>query len=369
MDFGYFTMPSHPPERGLKEGFDWDLQTARWCDEFGFTEAWYGEHHTCSWEPNPAPDLLIAQALLQTKNIRLGPGGFCLPYHHPAELANRISMLDHISGGRLNVGVAASAIPTDFAMFDVDGMAGVNREMTRESLEIMLRLWTEEEPFEHVGKFWTVRKPEPMEDLHLGAHLRPLQQPHPPIGVAGVSKGSETLKLAGERGFMPMSINLNPTFVASHWESVEEGAERAGRTANRNDWRLVREVLIADTDEEALRWSAGGPMGRMMAEYYIPIMKRAKILDFIKHDPSVPDSDVTPEYCAKHNWVVGTEETVREKLEEIYHNVGGFGTLLVYGFDYAEHPDLWRNNLQVLGEEVGPKLKHLKPNKEPALTA
>ena len=89
MEFGYFSMPSHPPERGLKEGLDWDLQTIRWLDELGYSEAWIGEHHTAPWEPNPAPDLLIAQALLQTSRIRIGPGGFLLPYHHPAELAHR----------------------------------------------------------------------------------------------------------------------------------------------------------------------------------------------------------------------------------------------------------------------------------------
>ena len=360
MDFGYFTMPSHPPERSLRDGFAWDLQTARWCDELGYTEAWFGEHHTCAWEPNPAPDLLIAQALLQTKNIRLGPGGFCLPYHHPAELANRISMLDHISGGRLNVGMAASAIPTDFEMFDVDGRSGVNREMTRESLEIMLRLWSDEGPFEYKGKYWTVRKPEPIPEQTLGAHLKPLQRPHPPIGVAGVSKNSDTLKLAGERGFMPMSINLNPSFVASHWESVEEGAARVGRTAKRADWRLVREVLVADTDKEAMRWAAEGPMGRMMGEYYIPFLKRAGILDFVKHDPSVADSDVTPAYCAKHNWVIGSVDTVAEKLEAIHHEVGGFGTLLVYGFDYADTPEVWHNSLQVIAREISPRLSHLQ---------
>jgi len=49
MEFGYFTMPSHPPERGLKDGHDWDLQTMRWLDELGFTEAWIGEHHTAPW--------------------------------------------------------------------------------------------------------------------------------------------------------------------------------------------------------------------------------------------------------------------------------------------------------------------------------
>ena len=77
MDFGYFAMPSHPPERGLKEGHDWDLQTLRWLDELGYAEAWIGEHYTAPWEPHPSPDLLIAQALLQTKRIRIGPGGSC----------------------------------------------------------------------------------------------------------------------------------------------------------------------------------------------------------------------------------------------------------------------------------------------------
>ena len=63
MEIGYFTMPSHPPECGLKEGHDWDLQVMRWLDELGYQEAWIGEHHTAPWEPHPSPDLLVAQAL------------------------------------------------------------------------------------------------------------------------------------------------------------------------------------------------------------------------------------------------------------------------------------------------------------------
>ena len=153
MRYGLFTMHSHPPERPLYEGFQFDLQTIRWADELGYSEAWIGEHHAAPWEPTPAPDLLVAQALLQTRQIRLGPGGFLLPYHHPAELANRAAMLDHLSQGRLLLGVAASGLPSDWALFNVDGNAGVNREMTRESLEIILKLWTEEE-FDYRGKFW-----------------------------------------------------------------------------------------------------------------------------------------------------------------------------------------------------------------------
>ena len=201
MEIGYFTMPSHPPECGLKEGHDWDLQVLRWADELGYQEAWIGEHHTAPWEPHPAPDLLLAQALLQTKNIRLGPGGFLLPYHHPAELANRVAMLDHLSEGRLNFGVAASGLPSDWAMFNVDGMSGQNRDMTREALEIILKMWTEDAPLTHNGKFWTVSKPEVMFDF-LKPHIKPLQAPHPPIGVAGLSKGLRYAE-AGRRARLP----------------------------------------------------------------------------------------------------------------------------------------------------------------------
>ena len=77
MQYGLFTMPSHPPERSLGDGQRWDLQTLRWADELGFSEAWIGEHHTAPWEPHPAPDLLIAQSLMETSRIRLAPAGFC----------------------------------------------------------------------------------------------------------------------------------------------------------------------------------------------------------------------------------------------------------------------------------------------------
>ena len=116
MELGLFTMPGHPPERDLREGWEWDLQVIEWADEFGFGEAWIGEHHAAKWEPHPAPDLLTIEALRRTKNIRIGPGGFLLPYYHPAELANRISLLDHLSEGRLNFGVAASGLPSDWEM-------------------------------------------------------------------------------------------------------------------------------------------------------------------------------------------------------------------------------------------------------------
>ena len=113
-------------------------------------------------------------------------------------------------------------------MFNVDGNAGQHREMTREALDIILKLWTAEEPFDYPGKYWHVTKTDRMLES-LIPHIKPFEKPYPPIGVAGVSAGSETLKLAGEHGFLPMSLNLNQTYVASHWASVEEGGRRTGR--------------------------------------------------------------------------------------------------------------------------------------------
>jgi alkanesulfonate monooxygenase SsuD/methylene tetrahydromethanopterin reductase-like flavin-dependent oxidoreductase (luciferase family) len=351
-------MPSHPPERGLGEGHDWDLQNLVWADEYGFEEAWIGEHHAMVWEPHPSPDLLVVEGFRATKNLRIGPGGFLLPYHHPAELANRVAMLDHISGGRLNFGIAASGSPTDWEMFQVDGVNGENRDMTRESIEMILNLWTQPPGWKQEGKYWKIAVPNPIEP-RLERHILPLQQPHPPIGVAGLSSPSPTLEMAGEKGWIPMSLNLNPGYVKSHWDSYEAGARKAGRTVSRTEWRMVREVFVADTDEEAWQWSVGNMMGRMMNEYFLPLLKAFGFTDFFKEDPSTPDEDVTVEYCAEHNWFIGSPQTVAEKIEKVYADVGGFGHLLLFCFDYKDNPEPWRRSMELLAKDVMPRVAHL----------
>ena len=161
---------------------------------------------------------------------------------------------------------------------------------------------------------------------------------------------------------MPMSLNLNPAYVGSHWDAVEEGARKSGRTPDRGEWRMVREIFVAETDEKAWDLAVNGMMGRMMGEYFLPLLGNFGFLEYLKHDPSVPDSDVTVEYCAKHNWLIGSPSTVAEKIEKVYEEVGGFGQLLVFGFDYAEKPEVWRNSLEMIKKEVAPKIAHLDPS-------
>src|SRR4051812_11341156 len=117
MELGFFMMPEHPPDRLPYDYQQYDLQALRWADELGFAEAWIGEHFTVVWEPNPAPDLTIAQALMQTKRIKLAPGAHLLPYHHPVELAHRIAFLDHLAQGRLMLGIGAGGHQGDYMAF------------------------------------------------------------------------------------------------------------------------------------------------------------------------------------------------------------------------------------------------------------
>jgi alkanesulfonate monooxygenase SsuD/methylene tetrahydromethanopterin reductase-like flavin-dependent oxidoreductase (luciferase family) len=358
MELGLFLMPSHPPERGFKAGQEWDLNMIRAADELGFSEAWIGEHFTAPWEPNPSPDILVAQALVQTSRIKLAPGGHLLPYHHPAELACRVAFMDHLAQGRYMLGVAAGGLPSDCRLFCVDQAAGENRAMMREALDIMLKIWQSDGGLEYKGRYWNVSVPNPMM-RSLRHHIKPFQMPHPPIGVAGMSPGSDTLKLAGERGFLPMSLNLSSRYAATHWDAVEEGAARTGLVPRRSDWRMVRETMVADTDEEAYEACVNGAMGDVMSKYLLPLMSEVGMIQYMKDDPGVSDDKITSAYLADHGWLVGSVRTVTQKLEEMYKQVGGFGTLLMLGFDYADDPGPWMKSMRLMATEVIPRLQHL----------
>jgi alkanesulfonate monooxygenase SsuD/methylene tetrahydromethanopterin reductase-like flavin-dependent oxidoreductase (luciferase family) len=353
MKAGVFMMPSHPPERSLYDGHQWDLDHLELVDKLGFHEAWMGEHFTAPWEPNPAPDLLIAQGLQRTKNIKLCPGAHLLPYHHPVELAHRVAFLDHMAQGRFMFGVGTSGLPSDWKLFNVDGAGGENRRMTMEALDIILKLWESDEPFEFKGDYWSVNRIDTMLDS-LKFHIKPFQKPHPPVGIAGLTPGSDTLKMCGAKGFMPMSIALSNGYLKTHWDAIVEGAESAGREPSRSEWRVSREVYVAETDKEAMDKAVNGMLGRVYAEYLLPLFKSFGMVSLFKHHPEVPDSDVTMEYLAEHVWLVGSPQTVTDKLGAMVDATGGFGCLLVLTFDQLENNEGWGNSQRLLMNEVMP---------------
>lgn len=355
MKFGAFMMPNNPPHRGTLDAHRHNLDYICFLDKAGYDEVWVGEHYTTPWEPCPSPDLLIAQAIDRTTSIKLATGAFLLPYHHPAELAQRIAYLDHMAEGRLIIGVGAGGFPGDWQLFNVDAMAGQNREMMAESLEIMIRLWTSTEPFRHKGKYWTVQRPA--DEPPTRFHLHPYQKPHPPIGITALSPNSPTMKLAGSAGYIPLNIGLSNQYLKDNWKIVEQAAHEAGREADRSLWRLGRDVLVADTDKEAMRRALEGPIGMVWGQYLLPLFTQFGMLGVMKHRPDVADADVTLKYLAEFNWLVGSADTVADKLAAAVHESGGFGCLLTMGYDHLDHFDQWRESKRAFIDEVAPRFK------------
>mgnify|MGYP006174166307 CR=1 FL=1 len=107
------------------------------ADQLGYVEAWVGEHFTVPWEPICAPDLLLAQALLRTKSIKLAPGAHLMPYHHPVELAHRVAYFDHLAQGRVMLGVGPGALVGDAYRMGIDPEK--QRQMMNESLDVVLQ--------------------------------------------------------------------------------------------------------------------------------------------------------------------------------------------------------------------------------------
>src|SRR5215510_2995496 len=231
MQFGLFMMPLHPPHRAFADGYDRDVGQIVLADQLGFREAWVGEHLTERWENAPAPDLVLAQCLALTKHIMLGTGVTLLALHNPVYLAHRLAMLDHMARGRFQWGIGGGAIPTDLALFGLDPMdPAAVRARSAEVLDVVLKLWAAQEPFSYHGKFFDIETPpfDPVKDR--GYYMKPYQQPHPPIAVAASTPESGSMRMAGERGFIPMTSSLLArTYLRDHWRLVEDGAQKSGR--------------------------------------------------------------------------------------------------------------------------------------------
>ena len=226
MELGYFAIPLHPAGSSFSETLEADMEQMVFLDEIGFREAWIGEHFTAGWENIPAPDLFIAKAAALTERIIFGTGVSCLPQHDPFMLAHRIAVLDHLLKGRFYWGVGAGSFIGDFKAFGINPKTGEQRKLMNESLEMILNLWNDPRPGAYGNSRWNFTVPDPVEKVGLGVHTKPYQKRHPPIAVAGISENSASLRTAGERGWIPMSINfVTRDVLKSHWAGYEQGAE------------------------------------------------------------------------------------------------------------------------------------------------
>jgi alkanesulfonate monooxygenase SsuD/methylene tetrahydromethanopterin reductase-like flavin-dependent oxidoreductase (luciferase family) len=366
MRYGYFLMPMHPPGSFPADTLEMDLRQIERLEQLGYEEAWIGEHFTAEWENIPSPEIFIAAALQRTSRIKLATGVSCLPNHNPFHLAHRIAQLDHMARGRFLFGIGSGGFIGDFELVDIDPRSGRQRQVTVDVIDTVLKLWEDPQPGKYAKDDWKFVVPEPDPEIAKHVWSRPFQKPHPPIAVAGVSERSDTLILAGERGWIPMSINMVPLRVLkTHWQGVEEGAKRTGRTPSRREWRVARTIHVAETTERARREAIEGAIGRDFGRYFIPMMKKTGRINGLKTDPAMPDEAITLEYLADNVWIVGDPDDVARQIRGLYEEVGGFGAVLALAADWGDEK-IWDRSMTLLAREVMPKLADLTGEPEPA---
>lgn len=354
MKYGMFIMPFHPPDKPLAQGYDEDLELVVRAEELGFEEFWIGEHHTMKYETIVMPEIFIGRALGSTSRIRLGPAPVCLNQHHPAHVAGRLAFLDHLSRGRLNLCFGNGSVTADQELFGVDPKAG--GAMALEAIDVILKLWSTDPPYEHHGKYWQFQLKENVdEETLIGFIHRPYQLPHPPIALPAMSRNSLSMKIAGERGFQPMSHCLIAgNVVADQWQCYAAAAEAAGRVADRSQWRVARSIFLADTTAEAVRRVRTNSLGRNY-EYIGRLFDKGLGRKMYKRDLDMPDSECNLDFLMTEQIIAGSVNEVLRRLLQLIEETGPFGTLVLMGYDWDDRQS-WLHSLDLFAHELMPAL-------------
>ena len=222
------------------------LELARLADELGYGCWWQVEHHGGEeFSLSSAPELLLTAISQQTSRIRVGHSAVLAPhrFNHPIRVAERAAMLDHLSGGRVELGLTRSTIP-EWRTFNID--PDETRDQMQQAFEMIPRMWTCER-FSWHSRYFDI------DDVAVVP--KPYQRPHPPLWQACSSPAS--FVQAGHNGVGALGVTL--------WASHEQVRDLIGlyRRAIRECTRPVGEfvndqvafftfVHCADSDEEAM---------------------------------------------------------------------------------------------------------------------
>ena len=320
MKFGTFMAPFHWTGENPTVALHRDLEVVQWLDTLGFDEAWIGEHHSAGWETISSPEIFIAFAAERTRHIKLGTGVISLPYHHPFMVANRMVELDHMTRGRVMLGVGPGALISDAYMLGIDHTT--QRERMDESLGVILRLLTETEPITYRSDWFQLQ--EAM------LQLRPYQRPHMPIAVAAAQSPSGPA-LAGKHGAAILSMNVPAANAQADldylWTTAEESAAEHGQSMDRHEWRLVMPVHLAEDRQEAIEDIRLGS-SRVQRDYFEDTIGFAGRVD-------APREKIVDKMVEEGRWIIGTPDDCIESIHRLAERSGGFGGFLVMAHDWA----------------------------------
>ena len=217
------------------------LEQVELAEELGWECFMFNEHHFLGYGGLVAnPAVLLAAAAARTSKIRLGPCIAILPLRHPLHSAEDYAMVDAMSGGRLEFGIGSGNTELDYRVFGVTREN--DRQRLREALDVILKVWRSDRAG-YKGDFWK------FDELTL--YPRPIQQPHPPIWVAGTS--AEGLGWAGRQGYHIMTVGHPhpPEKVRSGVEAWKKGLLEGGHDLRDKHCQLHVRTHVNESAERA----------------------------------------------------------------------------------------------------------------------
>ena len=196
------------------------------------------EHHGTPLGFAPSPSVFLSAAVQRTKTLRLGALVYLLPFYHPVRIAEEIAMLDHLSDGRIEMGVGRGVSPVEAGFYGLD--PNELMAMYQESLEVVQAMYASE-TFTFSGKYHSFD--------HIPVVLKPVQQPHPPLWY-GVGN-PETADWAAANDVNAVTIGTPEHTRAIAMRYREAWAKLGKSEADLPMIGVSRHIVVADTDQGA----------------------------------------------------------------------------------------------------------------------
>jgi alkanesulfonate monooxygenase SsuD/methylene tetrahydromethanopterin reductase-like flavin-dependent oxidoreductase (luciferase family) len=319
MQFGIFDQNDQGPDP-LGEQYENRLKLIEFYESAGFRTYHMSEHHSTPLNMTPSPSVFLAAAAQRTRRLRLGALVYVLPAHHPLRLAEEICMLDHLSGGRLEVGIGRGASAHELHYFGIDPDQAP--AMYVEAYTVIKQALTQGE-VNFRGKHYRFEN-VPIE-------MKPVQLPHPPFWYA-VPLPEGTVWPAQNR------INV---VCGGPIQRVREITDRyrgawAAQGNPPEDTPLLginRFVVAADTDTEAMALGR-----RAWPVFHASFMKLWK-----KHGTQPRYARIPEDFDAvvrNGGAIVGSPGSIREQVSHMTEEAGASYFISQFSFGDLSHQEV-----------------------------
>jgi alkanesulfonate monooxygenase SsuD/methylene tetrahydromethanopterin reductase-like flavin-dependent oxidoreductase (luciferase family) len=225
-----------------------------------------------------------------------------------------------------------------------------------EAVDMILKIWTSDPPYDISGRFWNVSLHKHLDpEMGLGTLHKPFQKPHPPIAVPSISRRSIGIEKAGARGFSLFSHHMiSNEVLREQWQTYVAGAAAAGRRATAADWRVARNIFVAETTDEARKVARVNSLGQCI-QYILDLTRRGPGVGMWKRSPDQPDDECNLDYFLNEVLIVGSPADVAGKLRGLNQDIGEFGTLVLVAHDWDDR-QRWLRSLELFVNEVLPRV-------------